>query len=106
VRALLDLMRDNEAVVQDLSGRFQELLLAAGRRLKILDPKHGDEELIESLAVVYATLSQPPREPQTLNPKPQTLNSKPCQVCLARRPTFRLLRRIRVVRRALSHLLH
>jgi len=34
VRALLDLMRDNEAVVQDLSDRFQELLRQAARNLK------------------------------------------------------------------------
>ena len=57
MRALLDLMRDNEAAVQHMSGRCLKLLLAAKRNLKILHPEHGDEELTMSVAVVYAKLS-------------------------------------------------
>ena len=100
---MLDLMRNNPEATTPRS--FRELLLAAGRRLKILGPEHGDEEFMEWVAAELAKLSQPLRKPHTLTPKPQTLNSKPCQVCLARRPTSRVLRRIQVVRRALSHLL-
>ena len=105
MRALLDLMRENEASVQDISGRCQALLQEAAGNLKILDPEHGGEELLDLVEAELDKLSQSLRESQTLNPKPQTLNSKPCQVCLARRPTFRVLRRIRAVRRAMSHLL-
>jgi hypothetical protein len=56
-------MRDNEAAVQDESSRCQELLLAASVDLKILDPEHGDEELIELVAAALAKLSQPLRKP-------------------------------------------
>ena len=63
MRALLDLLRDNEAAVKDASA-LSEFLLAAGRHLKILDPEHGDEELIMSMAVVYAKLSLSLRQPE------------------------------------------
>jgi len=56
VRALLDLLRDNEAAVKDAAA-LSEILLAAGRHLKILDPEHGDEELIELVAAELAKLS-------------------------------------------------
>ena len=62
MRALLDLTRD-EAAVQDLSSELQELLLKAGGRLKTLDPKHGEKELIKSVADVLTKLSQPLRKP-------------------------------------------
>ena len=39
-------------------------------RLKILDPEHGEKELINLVAAVLAKLSQPLRKPQTLNPRP------------------------------------
>ena len=74
MRALLDLMRDNVAAVQDLSDFCQELLRKASVRLKILDPEHGEEELIKSVAAELAKLSQSLRKPQTLNPKPCTPN--------------------------------
>ena len=57
VRALLDLMRENEAAAQDLSGLSHELLLEAFRHLQILDPEHGKEELIELVAAELAKLS-------------------------------------------------
>ena len=67
MRALLDLMRDNEAAVQDVSDPCQELLRNAPAELKILDPEHGDEELIELVAAALAKLSLPPRKPSTIN---------------------------------------
>ena len=70
MRALLDLMRGNEAAVQDLSDRCQNLLRNASADLKILDPEHGEEELIELVAAALAKLSLPLRKPQTLNPQP------------------------------------
>ena len=63
MRALLDRMRENEAAVQDLTGRCQELLRNASQHLKILDPAHGAHELIELVAAELAKLSQPLRKP-------------------------------------------
>jgi len=77
VRALLDLMRENEATVHDLSGRCQGLLLEAARDLKILDPVHGEEGLIKVVAAALAQLSLALRKPQTVNPQPGILNIKP-----------------------------
>jgi len=62
VRALLDLMRGNEAAVQDFSSECIVLLHYASVRLKILDPEHGEEELIALVAVEQAKLSQPLRK--------------------------------------------
>ena len=70
MRALLDLLRDNEAAMQDLSDGCQTLLRVAGRELKILDPEHGAKELRRLVAAEYAKLSLPLRKPQTLNPQP------------------------------------
>jgi len=75
VRALLDLMRDNEAAVKDVSGL--DLLHNASARLKILDPEHGEEELIGLVAAELAKFSLPQRKPSTINPRPTTLNPKP-----------------------------
>ena len=63
MRALLDLMRDNKAAVQDLSHHCQALLLDASVLLKILHPEHGEKELIELVAAELAKLSQPLRKP-------------------------------------------
>ena len=63
MRALLDLMCDNEAVVQNLSNRCQVLLREAARHLTILDPEHGEKELIELVAAALAKLSLPLRTP-------------------------------------------
>ena len=66
MRALLDLIRGNEAAVQDFSTHCKELLRDASVHLKILDPEHGKTELIELVAAELATLSIPPRKPETL----------------------------------------
>ena len=66
MRALLDLLRDNEAAVQDEFNGCQELLLAASKHLKILDPEHGFQELITSVTDALAKLSLPLRQPGAL----------------------------------------
>ena len=66
VRALLDLMRENEAAVQDESVRCITLLNNASVHLNILDPEHGEEELIELVAAALAKLSLPLRQPCAL----------------------------------------
>jgi len=63
VRALLDLMRGNEATVKTLSNECRHLLSEASAHLKILDPELGEEELIELVAAELAKLSQPLRTP-------------------------------------------
>ena len=45
VRALLDLLRENMAAVQDTQVPFQKNLSMATVRLAILHPVHGDKEL-------------------------------------------------------------
>ena len=55
MRALLDLMRENEAGVQMLAAACA-LVLAASQRLTILDPEVGEEELIKAVAVALARL--------------------------------------------------
>ena len=62
VRALLDLMRGNEAAVQDFSSECIVLLHYASVRLKILDPEHGCHELIKSVVAELLKLSQPLRK--------------------------------------------
>ena len=62
VRALLDLMRGNEAAVQDLSHQCRFFLRKASERLKILDPEHGEEKLIALVAGELAKLSKPLRK--------------------------------------------
>jgi len=66
VRALLGLMRDNEAAVQDMSNRCQKLLLQAFLDLKILDSEHGEEDLMKSMAAELAKLSLPLQQPGAL----------------------------------------
>jgi len=63
VRALLDLMRENEAAVKDVSSQCRALLGYASVHLKILDPEHGEEELIKSVAAEMAKLSLLLRKP-------------------------------------------
>ena len=54
MRALLDLMRENEAAVKTMLSLRQNVLQNASFHLKILDPEHGDEELINSVAAELA----------------------------------------------------
>jgi hypothetical protein len=56
-------MRGNEAAVQDLSAHCRQLLRKVSEQLNILDPKHGQEELIQSVAAELAKLSLPLRQP-------------------------------------------
>ena len=55
MRALLDLLRDNEAAEHEVSD-WQLTLQYATLHLKILDPEHGEEELINSMEVARAKL--------------------------------------------------
>jgi len=63
VRALLGLMRDNEAAANAMSTQCQLLLRDASVHLKILDPEHGEKELIELVAAELAHHSLPLRKP-------------------------------------------
>jgi len=56
VRALLDLMRENEAAVQETTAACEEVLADASSNLKILDPEVGEKELVQSVAVELAKL--------------------------------------------------
>jgi hypothetical protein len=56
VRALLGLLRENEAAVQTKPILFQTLVQHASAHLKILDPEHGEEELVKSVAAELAKL--------------------------------------------------
>ena len=66
MRALLDLMRGNEAAVQTFSIQSRYMLGEASKRLKMLDPEHGEEELITSVAAELAKLPLPQRQPGAL----------------------------------------
>ena len=55
MRALLDILRDNEAAVHRWS-KSQLFLQHASSQLKILDPEHGEEELVKSVAAELAKL--------------------------------------------------
>jgi hypothetical protein len=59
VRALLDLMRENEASVQKWAAGCAEVLVEARRHLTILDPEVGEEELIQAVATALANLRMP-----------------------------------------------
>ena len=63
VRALLDLMRGNEAAVRDVSTQCESLLMDVSVHLKILDPVHGEKELINLVAAALAKLELPLRKP-------------------------------------------
>jgi len=55
VRALLDLLRDNEAAEHQVA-QLNFILRDASSHLKILDPEHGEEELVKSMEVARAKL--------------------------------------------------
>jgi hypothetical protein len=56
VRALLDLMHENEARVHTFVAVYQEMLERASRNLNILDPEVGEEELIKAVEATLAKL--------------------------------------------------
>ena len=57
MRALLDLMRENGASVQNKLVPCQELLQEAMQHLQILDPGVGKEELVKSVAAELAKVT-------------------------------------------------
>ena len=58
MRALLDLLRENEAKVQTMPRLYQSILQLASAHLNILDPEHGEEELVKSVAAERAKLAE------------------------------------------------
>ena len=56
VRALLNLLRENEAEVRNFLATYQDEMRLAGSHFTILDPELGDEELIQSWAAELAKL--------------------------------------------------
>ena len=54
MRALLDLMRENQTMVQKWAAACAVLLKAASLQLTILDPEVGEEELIQAVAAALA----------------------------------------------------
>jgi len=56
VRALLDLLRENEAAVQNVPANCAAVLQHASEDLTILDPEVGEEELIQAVAAALARL--------------------------------------------------
>ena len=56
MRALLDLMRENEAAVQQNLSQCKHFLKQASLKLKILDPELGQQELVKSLAAEMANV--------------------------------------------------
>ena len=59
MRALLDLMRENEASAQISFAGCEMVLETAGEVLTILDPGVGQEELIQAVAAAQAKLRTP-----------------------------------------------
>jgi len=56
VRALLDILHENEAAVKSKHCLYQRVLQNASSHIKILDPEHGEEELVNSVAAELAKL--------------------------------------------------
>ena len=56
MRALLDLLRENETTVHDIRVSSLEVLHEATQHLKVLDPERGDQELIKSVKARLASL--------------------------------------------------
>ena len=56
MRALLDLMREDQASVRKAAASCAEQLEYARSHLTILDPEVGEEELIQAVAAALAKL--------------------------------------------------
>jgi hypothetical protein len=56
VRALLDLVRENETRLQNVAAICAQILEHARSNLTILDPDVGDEELIKAVATELTRL--------------------------------------------------
>ena len=59
MRALLDLLRENEERVQEIAAPCASVLESASQQLTILDPEVGEEELIQAVAAALAKLRMP-----------------------------------------------
>ena len=59
MHALIDLMRDNKTQVQEWASPCSAVLELASKRLTILDPMIGEEELIQAVAAALANLRLP-----------------------------------------------
>ena len=59
MRALLDLMRENQAAVQKMAAACAEVLAWEIRHLTILDPEVGEEELVQAVEAALANLPMP-----------------------------------------------
>ena len=59
MRALLDLMRENEAAVQNAAAACGAALMLASGDLTILDPEVGEQELIQAVAAALDNLRMP-----------------------------------------------
>ena len=59
MRALLDLIRENEATAQKMAAPCVSLLELARQYLTILNPEVGGEELIQAVAAALAKLRMP-----------------------------------------------
>ena len=59
MRALLDLMRENETRVQEIATPCAAVLEFAKQSLTILDLEVGEEELIQAVAAALANLRMP-----------------------------------------------
>jgi hypothetical protein len=57
LRALLDLIRENGASVQDNLSQCRNSLQHASKHLQILDPELGEEELVKSVAAALASVT-------------------------------------------------
>lgn len=58
VRALLDLLSENQSAVQNQAASFKEVLERASSYLTILAPEVGDKELIKSVSAELANLHE------------------------------------------------
>ena len=56
---MLDLMRENQAAVQNLAAMCAGLLKRASQILTALDPEVGEEDLIQAVAAALAKLRMP-----------------------------------------------
>ena len=59
VRALLNVLRENEEEMQSMAAMCAEQLELVSEYLTILDPKVGEEELIKAVAAALAKLRMP-----------------------------------------------
>jgi regulator of sirC expression with transglutaminase-like and TPR domain len=56
VRALLDLLRENETAAQNNAHAIYQILQEACKHLEVLDPEAGEEELMSAVASAKAKL--------------------------------------------------